>query len=157
MLAIARANQHGLLGEGPGKSQPFLRTDQVVAGDGLAGFDVDRQQRLTVLGQDVHFIARPVAPEIEIGRQSPIISALQQLADGPALEQRPAHPGVGSCHNTLLPGGRLGSGGWRRGGPGRGGLSRDGDISQEANKGEGTEFLVELPVGSNEIATYQSG
>ncbi|CBE67692.1 protein of unknown function [Candidatus Methylomirabilis oxygeniifera] len=28
-----------------------------------------------MLGQDVHFIARPVAPEIEIGHQSAIVSA----------------------------------------------------------------------------------
>lgn len=39
----------------------------------------------------------------------------------------------------------------------RGGLSRDVYISQEADEGEGAEFLMELPVGSDEIAVYRFG
>jgi len=39
----------------------------------------------------------------------------------------------------------------------RGSLSGDVHISQEADEGEGTEFLVELPVGGDEIATYRLG
>lgn len=47
MPAVARVNQQGLRCEGPGKGQPFLQADQVVAGDGLVRYGFDRQQRRT--------------------------------------------------------------------------------------------------------------
>jgi len=34
-------------------------------------------------------------------------------------------------------------------------LSEDVHVSKEADEGEGTEFLVELTVGGDEIATYR--
>lgn len=68
-MAIRTAvDQEGLAGWGvDAEFLPFLHTVQPVGSKGAAGFDFDRLQSLRRFVHHVDFVARTVAPEVEVG------------------------------------------------------------------------------------------
>jgi hypothetical protein len=76
---------------------PVGQALQIVAGKGLAGFDLNGDQLRALIEEQIDFMAGRVPPEVEIRRRPPVVVVLQEFRDYPGFEYSSTGGMLASC------------------------------------------------------------